>query len=141
MNTTMDKDSFGTLPMDDPGGDDTMDNKDKDNPGGGSTDDDPSLSYKVYLDGSSANNDPGSRDFNTSNQLASSNTQASRFSLISVTKALLNKPTGEVMNTTMDKDSFGTLPMDDPGDSDLNAGLWWTDVDYAMRSYVHDCGG
>ena len=45
------------------------------------------------------------------------------------------------MSTTMDKDSFGILPMDDLGDSDLNAGLWWTDVDYAMRSYVHDCGG
>ena len=41
----------------------------------------------------------------------------------------------------MDKDSFGTLLMGDPGDGDLNAGLWWTDVDYAMRSYVHDCGG
>ena len=52
-----------------------------------------------------------------------------------------NKPTGEVMNTTMDKDSFGTLLMDDPGDDDFTAGLWWTDVDYAMRSYVHDCGG
>ena len=90
---------------------------------------------------SSANDNPGSRDFNIPNQLASLDTSASRFSLISVTKALLNKPTGEVMNTTMDKDSFGTLPMDDPGDSDLNAGLWWTDVDYAMRSYVHDCGG
>ena len=29
MNTTMDEDSLGTLLMDDPGGDDTMDNKDK----------------------------------------------------------------------------------------------------------------
>ena len=96
---------------------------------------------KVNLDGSSANDNSGSRDFNIPNQLASLNTSASRFSLISVTKALLNKPTGEVMNTTMDKDSFGTLLMDDPGDGDLNAGLWWTDVDYAMRSYVHDCGG
>ena len=95
-----------------------MDNKDKDNPGGGSTDDDPSLSYKVYLDGSSANNDPGSRDFNTSNQLASSNTQASRFSLILVTRALLHKLTGEVMNTTLDKDSFGTPPTGDPGGDD-----------------------
>ena len=81
MNTTMDKDSFGTLLMDDPGGDDSMDNKDKDNPGGVSTDDDPSLSNKVNLDGSSANDNPGSRDFNTPNQLASSNTKASRFSL------------------------------------------------------------
>ena len=104
-------------------------------------DDVPSLLNKVNLDGSSANDNPGSRDFNTLNQLASSDTKASRFSPISVTMAPLNKLTGEVMNTTMDKDSFGTLPMDDPGDSDLNAGLWWTDVDYAMRSSVHDCGG
>ena len=38
--------------------------------------------------------------------------------------------------------TFGTLLMDDPGDGDLNdAGLWWTDVDYAMRSSVHDWGG
>ena len=58
-----------------------------------------------------------------------------------MTKAPLNKLAGEVMNTTMDKDSFGTLLIDDPGDGDLNTGLWWTDVDYAMRSYVHDCGG
>ena len=41
----------------------------------------------------------------------------------------------------MDKASLGTLLTDDPGGGDLNAGLWWTDVDYAMRSYVHDCGG
>ena len=75
------------------------------------------------------------------NQLASLDTSASRFSLISVTKALLNKPTGEVMNTTMDKDSFGTLPINDLGNSDLYAGLRWTDVDCAMRSYVHDYGG
>ena len=137
----MNKASFGIPPIGDPGGNNMVDDKDKDNPGGGSTDDDPPLLNKVNLDGSSANDNPGSRDFNIPNQPASLNTQASRFSLISVTKALLNKPTGEVMNTTMDKDSFGTLPMDDPGDSDLNAGLWWTDVDYAMRSYVHDCGG
>ena len=38
----------------------------------------------------------------------------------------------------MDKDSFGTLLMDDLGYGDLNAGLWWTDVDYAIRSYVHE---
>ena len=124
---------------------------------------------KVNLDGSSANDNPGSRDFNTPNQLASSDTQASRFSLISVTKALLNKPTGEAMNITMDKDSFGTPPTgnpggndtmatggatnamnkvsfgtlltDDPGGGNLHAGLWWTNMDYAIRSYVHDCGG
>merc|ERR1712146_577339 len=90
------------------GGDVSMDNKDKDkdNPGGSSTDDDPSLSNKVNLDGSSANDNPGSRDINTPHQLASSNTKASRFSLISVTKAPLNEPTIEVMNTTMDKVFF-----------------------------------
>ena len=143
MNTTMDQDSLGTPPPGDPGGDDAVDNKDKDkdNPGGGSTDDDPSLSNTVNFDGSSANDNPGSRDFNTPNQLASSDTKASRFSTISVTMAPLNELTGEVMNTTMDEDSFGTLLMDDPGDDDLHAGLWWTDVDCAMRSYVHDCGG
>ena len=67
--------------------------------------------------------------------------KASRFSTISVTMAPLNELTGEVMNTTMDENSFGTLLMDDPGDVDLHAGLWWTDVDCAMRSYVHDYGG
>ena len=103
--------------------------KDKDNPGGGSTDADPSLSNKVNLDGSSANDNPGSRDFSTLHQLASSNTKASRFStLISVTKAPLNKLTDEVMNTTMDKDSH-------------IAGLWLTGMNDALRSYVHDCGG
>ena len=43
-----------------------------------------------------------------------------------MTRALLSKLTGEVMNTTMDEDSFGTLLMDNPGDDDLLAGLWWT---------------
>merc|ERR1712046_336127 len=106
----MDKDSFGTLLMDDPGDNDTMDNKDKDNP---HTDDDPPLSYKVNLDSSSTNDNPGSRDFYTPIQLASSNTKASRFStLILVTKAPLNKLTDEMMNSTMDTDSLGTLLMD-----------------------------
>ena len=50
MDTTMNKDFFGTPPTGDPGGDDTVDNKDKDNPSGGSSDDDPSLSNKVNLD-------------------------------------------------------------------------------------------
>ena len=54
-NTTLDKAYFGTPPTDDHGGGDTMDNKDKDNPGGGSTNDDPFLSNKVNLVGSSAN--------------------------------------------------------------------------------------
>ena len=95
---------------------------------------------KVNLDSSSANDNPGSRDFNTSNQQASSDTHASRVSLILVTRDLLDKPTGGVTNT-MDKASLGTLLTDDPGGGDLNAGLWWTDADYALRSYVHDCGG
>ena len=125
-------------PLDDPGGGDTMDDKDKDNP---HTDDDPPLSTKVHLGSSSANDSPGSRDFDTPYLLASSNSKASRFSPISVTMAPLNKLTGEVMNTTMDENSFGTLLMDDPGDVDLHAGLWWTDVDCAMRSYVHNYGG
>ena len=129
----MDKDSFGTPPTCDPGGDDTIDNKDKDNPGGGSTDADPSLSNKVNLDGSSANDNPGSRDFNTLHQLASSNTKASRFSLIiSVTKAPLNEPTIEVMNTTMDTVSFGTLLMDDPG------GFWPNGKGCAIYDYDYD---
>ena len=111
-----------------------MDNKDK-------SDDDPPLSDKVNLDGCSTNDNPGSRDFNTPKLLASSNTKASRFFFTSVTKAPLKEPTDEVMNTTMDKDSFGTLPINDLGNSDLYAGLRWTDVDCAMRSYVHDYGG
>ena len=94
------------------------------NPGGGSTNDDSSLF----------------RDFNTPNQQTSSDTHASRVSLILVTRDLLDKPTGGVTNT-MDKASLGTLLTDDPGGGDLNAGLWWTDADYAIRSYVHDCGG
>ena len=65
---------------------------------------------------------------------------SSRVSLILVTRDLLDKPTGEVTNTT-DKDSFGTLLTDDPGGGYLNAGLWWTNADYALRSYVHDYGG
>ena len=141
MNTTMDKDSFGTPPTGDPGGNDMVDDKDKDNPGSGNSDDVPPFLLKVNLDGSSANDNPSSRDFNTPNQLASSDTKASRFSPISVTMAPLNELTGEVMNTTMDENSFGTLLMDDPGDVDLHAGLWWTDVDCAMRSYVHNYGG
>ena len=136
MNTTMDQDSLGTPLTGDPGCDDAVNDKDKDNP---HTDDDPPLSTKANLDGSSTNDNPGSRDINTPK--ASSNSKASRFSPISVTMAPLNELTGEVMNTTMDENSFGTLLMDDPGDVDLHAGLWWTDVDCAMRSYVHDYGG
>merc|ERR1711988_45858 len=145
MNTTMDhQDSLGTPPTDDPGGDDTIDNKDK-------SDDDPPLSDKVNLDGSSTNDNPGSRDFNTPKLLASSNTKASRFFFTSVTKAPLKEPIDEVMNTTINKDSLGTLLMDDPGgDNTMDnkvhiAGLWLNGMDgldgmgRAMCSY--DYGG
>ena len=98
MNTTMNKDSFGTLLMDDPGDDDSMDSKDKDNP---HTDDDPLLSSKVNLDGNSANDNHDSRVFNTTNQQASSNTKASHLSTLIVTKAPLNKLAGDVMNTCL----------------------------------------
>ena len=57
-----------------------------------------------------------------------------------MTRYPLDKPTGGVTNT-MDKASLGTLLTDDPGGGDLNAGLWWTNADYALRSYVHDYGG
>ena len=83
------------------------------------TDDDPLISNKVNLDGS----------------------------FTSVTKAPLKEPTDEVMNTTMDKDSLGTLLMDDPGgDNTMDnkvhiAGPWLTGMDGALRSYVQDCGG
>ena len=62
----------------------------------------------------------------------------------------MNKLTDEMMNTTMDTDSLGTLLMDDPGDDDtmdnkvsykVNAELWLTGMNGALRSYVHDCGG
>ena len=66
--------------------------------------------------------------------------RVSLLSLILVTRDLLDKPTGGVTNT-MDKASLGTLLTDDLGGGNLNAGLWWTDADYALRSYVHDCGG
>ena len=101
----------------------------------------------VNLDSNCANDTPDSRVFNTPNQLASSNTKVSRFSFTSVTKAPLKEPTDEVMNTTMDKDSLGTLLMDDPGgDNTMDnkahiAGLWLTGMDGALRSFVQDCGG
>ena len=68
-----------------------------------------------------------------------------------MTKAPLKEPTDEVMNTTMNKDSLGTLLMDDPGgDNTMDnkahiAGLWLTGMDgldgmgCAMCSY--DYGG
>ena len=145
--------------MDDPGGltNDPGGGKPPDDPGGGTPsvrspnalpDDIPSLLNKVHLDGSSANDNSGSRDLNTPKLLAFSNTKASRFSSTSVTKAPLKEPTGEVMNTTMDEDSLGTLLMDDPGgdntmdnkDKSHIAGLWLTGMDGALRSRS-DCGG
>ena len=62
-----------------------------------------------------------------------------------MTTDLLDKPTGDVTNT-MDKDYFGTSVQGvqrgkTPGTQAHNAGLWWTNVDCAMRSYVHDYGG
>ena len=128
MNTTTDEDSFGTLLMDDPGDDDSMDSKDKDNP---PIDDDPLHSNKVNLDGNSANVNPDSRVFNTTNQLASSDTKASHLSTLIANKAPLNKLAGEVMNTTTDEDSFGTLLMDDPGDGEDNPRFWWAGADHA----------
>ena len=85
----------------------------------------------VNLDGNSANVNPDSRVFNTTNQLASSNTKASHLSTLIVTKAPLNKLAGEVMNTTTDEDSFGTLLMDDPGDGEDNPRFWWAGADHA----------
>ena len=84
----------------------------------------------------------GDMQRDTPNQQTPPDTHASRVSLILVTRDLLDKPTGGVMNT-MDKASLGTLLTDDPGSGDLNlnAGLWWTNADQAIRSYVHDCGG
>ena len=134
----------GTLSTDDPGGgsllvgstSDTMDNKD--NPGGGSTNDDTSLSTdistsdtmdnKVNLNGSSTNDDPGFRgNSNTSNnQQAFSGTHESRVSLILVTRDLLDKPTGEVTNT-MDTD-YGLVS---------TAGrLWWAGAGAGHANYT-----
>ena len=77
-----------------------------------------------------------SRNFNTPKLLASSNTKASRFSFTSVTKAPLKEPTDEVMNTTMDEDSLGTLLMDDPGDGEDNPRLWWTGADHTTNTFL-----
>ena len=149
----------GTLSTDDPGGgsllvgstSDTMDNKD--NPGGGSTNDDTSLSTdistsdtmdnKVNLNGSSTNDDPGFRgNSNTSNnQQAFSGTHESRVSLILVTRDPLDKPADEVTNT-MDKD-YSMLRLDEPTGEVTNTmdtdyglvstagGLWWARAGHA----------
>ena len=91
----------------------------------------PSLSNKVNLGGSSAYDNPGSRDFNTPNQPAPSGAHAPRAPLVLVTRDLLDKPTGEVTNT-MDKVSFGTLLMDDPG------GFWSNGKGCAIYDYDYD---
>ena len=39
------------------------------------------------------------------------------------------------MNATMDKDSFGTLLMDDPGDGEDNPKLWWTGADHTTTLF------
>merc|ERR1711998_145224 len=115
-----------------------MDDKDKDNP---HTDDDPPLSTKVHLGSSSANDSPGSRDFDTPYLLAFSDSKASRFSPISVTMAPLTKPTDAVMNTTMDQDSLGTPPPGDPsgGDTmdDKDKDNPHTDDDPPLSTKVH----
>ena len=49
-----------------------------------------------------------------------------------MTKAPLNEPTIEVMNTTMDTVSFGTLLMDDPG------GFWPNGKGCAIYDYDYD---
>ena len=51
-----------------------------------------------------------------------------------------DKPTGDVTNT-MDKDYFGTSVQGVqrgkiPGTQAHTTGLWWTNVDCAMRSYL-----
>ena len=68
----------------------------------------------------------------------------------------LDKPTGEVTDA-VDTDDFGGSNSrfglkvhvsvqgaqrgSVPGIQAHNAGLWWTGVGCAMRSYVDDCGG
>ena len=49
-----------------------------------------------------------------------------------MTKAPLNEPTIEVMNTTMDTVSSGTLLMDDPG------GFWPNGKGCAIYDYDYD---
>ena len=90
----------------------------------------------MIFDGNSANDNHDSRVFNTTNQQASSNTKASHLSTLIATKAPLNKLAGEVMNTTMDEDSFGTLLMDDPGDGEDNPRFWWAGADHANYTFL-----
>ena len=48
----------------------------------------------------------------------------------------MKEPTDEVMNTTMDEDSLGTLLMDDPGDGEDNPRLWWTGADHTTYTFL-----
>ena len=115
VTNAMDKDYSGTLPTDDPGGDDTMDNKDKDNPrlwwaGAGHA------NY-TFLSSDLTNS------FNQITQAAIPETVTSQFGL------------------GVHASVQGVLRGHIPGSQAHNAGLWWTGADCAMRSYVHDCGG
>ena len=111
----MNKDYSGTLPTDGPGGDNTMDNKDQDNPrlwwaGAG-------YANYTFLSSDLTNS------FNQITQAAILDSVTSQFGLGVHASAL------RVLRGHM------------PGTQAHNAGLWWTGVDCAMRSYVHDCGG
>ena len=63
-----------------------------------------------------------------------------------MTKAPLKEPTDEVMNTTMDEDSLGTLLMDDPGGNNTMdnkahiAGLWLTGMALPGRFWLDGMG-
>ena len=48
--------------------------------------------------------------------------------------------TGDVMDH-MDKSTGGMLGHMDTSYAIHSAGLWWTDICFTMRFYVHDCGG
>ena len=121
---------------------------DKDTLGGGSTNDDPSLSTddpgsgppvrspsntmdnKDNLDDGSTNDDPGFRsNSNTSNtQQVVSDTHESRVSPYFVTRDPSLKPTGAVTNT-MDKDGLWC------------GGLWSSGKGFAMCNYDGNFGG
>ena len=127
--------------LDDPGGGRSTDNvtasASLDNPGGGNDLSSPSVEStcdvmnnmgKDDLGGGNTNGPDSSSNFDTSkNRKALSDTPESyvspnltnRASLLKF-MSRLDKPTGEVTDAV---------------------GLWWTGVGYAMRSYVHNCGG
>ena len=118
-----------------------MDDMGKDNLGGGSTDGSDSCSNS---DTSTINNRKAFSD--TPESYVSSNL-TNRDSLLKLMSSS-DKPTGEVTDT-VDMDDFGGSSTDGLGFStgdvlghvDMNyaihnAGLWWTGVGCAMRSYV-----